>query len=163
MSSEVVELITALRNGTMNLEEVAQRFRERTWPRRTTTPTTSYLELAASAQQDPEPDIPGSFDEVTQPTSRVNSATISTMCWLPPCLSLFVPRIFGTGNRGRAQWGGAFRPRPRNYLPVNLTRKFCQLAIEMTNFGPSGSLESRTATIPGRFCATSTHAPFALL
>jgi hypothetical protein len=48
----------------MNLEEVAQRFRERAWPRRKTPHSTSYLELAASAQKDPEPDVPGSFDEV---------------------------------------------------------------------------------------------------
>jgi hypothetical protein len=64
MDSEITQLIAALRSGTMNLEQVAQRFREREWPRRNTAPTTSYLELAASAQRDPEPDVPGSFDEV---------------------------------------------------------------------------------------------------
>jgi hypothetical protein len=64
MDSEIAQLIAALRSGTMSLEEVAQRFRERSWPRRNTPLPTSYLELAASAQQDPEPDIPGSFDEV---------------------------------------------------------------------------------------------------
>jgi hypothetical protein len=64
MDSEVTQLIDALRSGTMSLEEVSQQFRERSWPRRKTPPPTSYLELAASAQQDPEPDIPGSFDEV---------------------------------------------------------------------------------------------------
>lgn len=64
MDSEIAQLIAALRSGTMSLEEVAQRFRERSWPRRKTPPPTSYLELAVSAQQDPEPDIPGSFDEV---------------------------------------------------------------------------------------------------
>jgi hypothetical protein len=64
MDSEIAQLIAALRSGTLSLEEVAQRFRKRSWPRRNTPLPTNYLELAASAQQDPEPDIPGSFDEV---------------------------------------------------------------------------------------------------
>lgn len=64
MTTEVTDLIVALRNGTVSLEDVAQRFRERTWPRRRTALPTTYTELAASAQRDPEPDIPGSFDEV---------------------------------------------------------------------------------------------------
>ena len=34
MSSDVTELIAALRDGTMSLDEVAQQFRERIWPRR---------------------------------------------------------------------------------------------------------------------------------
>ena len=33
MSTEISDLIASLRNGTMSLEEVAQRFRERSWPR----------------------------------------------------------------------------------------------------------------------------------
>jgi len=65
MTSEVTNLIIALRDGTMSVEEVAQRFRNRSWPRSTAQPPTTYLELAARAQEDPEPDIPGSFDEVT--------------------------------------------------------------------------------------------------
>lgn len=65
MTSEVTELMSALRDGTMSLDEVAQRFRARSWPRRGRPRPTSYLELAAQAQEDPEPDIPGSFDEVT--------------------------------------------------------------------------------------------------
>lgn len=64
MTTEVTELITALSDGTVSLEEVAQRFRERAWPRRKAPRPTNYLELAAAAQRDPEPDIPGSFDEV---------------------------------------------------------------------------------------------------
>jgi hypothetical protein len=70
MSGEVTELITALREGTLTLDEVAQRFRERTWPGRTNPLPSTYLELAAAAQQDPEPDIPGSFDEVTAAYDR---------------------------------------------------------------------------------------------
>jgi hypothetical protein len=70
MSTEVGELLAALRNGTLTLDEVTHRFRERTWPDQTTTPPRTYLELAAAAQQDPEPDVPGSFDEVTAAYDR---------------------------------------------------------------------------------------------
>jgi hypothetical protein len=64
MTSEVTDLITALRNGSMSLDDVAQRFRERSWPRRRKPAAATYLEMAAAAQQDPEPDIAGSFDDV---------------------------------------------------------------------------------------------------
>jgi len=70
MSSEVTDLIDALRDGSMTLEQVAQRFRQRSWPRRTTPLPVTYLELAATGQQDPEPDIPGSVDEVTAAYDR---------------------------------------------------------------------------------------------
>jgi hypothetical protein len=65
MTSEVSDMIKALRDGTMTLDQVAQRFRERTWPRRRRKPPTSYLEMAARAQEDPEPYMPGSFDDVS--------------------------------------------------------------------------------------------------
>ena len=61
---EVDELIVALRNGTMNIEQVAQRFRERSWPRSRRIEPRTYLELAEAAQNDPPPLVPGSFDEV---------------------------------------------------------------------------------------------------
>jgi hypothetical protein len=64
MTSEVTDLIAALDDGTLSLDEVAERFRTRAWPRRTTPPPTTYLELAARAQEDPEPHVPGSFDDV---------------------------------------------------------------------------------------------------
>lgn len=64
MSSEVAELITALRNGTISLGEVAQRFRERSWPRTRGPGPQTYLEFAEAAQEDPEPLVSGSFDEV---------------------------------------------------------------------------------------------------
>jgi hypothetical protein len=70
MTSEVTDLIDALTDGTMTLDEVAQRFRERSWPGRTTVPPATYLELATAAQQDPEPDVPGSFDDVTAAYDR---------------------------------------------------------------------------------------------
>lgn len=64
MSSEVTDLIAALRSGGMTLDEVAQRFRERSWPRSQKPQPQTYLELAAAAEQDPEPYVPGSFDDV---------------------------------------------------------------------------------------------------
>ncbi len=64
MGSEVTELISALRNGTMSLDEVAQRFGERSWPRRNTESSATYLDLAAAAERDPAPYLEGSFDEV---------------------------------------------------------------------------------------------------
>jgi len=65
MTSEVSDMIKALRDGTMTLDQVAERFRERTWPRRKRKPPASYLEMAARAQEDPEPHDPESFDDVT--------------------------------------------------------------------------------------------------
>jgi hypothetical protein len=65
MTSEVTDLINALRNGSMSLDEVSQRFRERSWPRRRKHVPATYLEMAAAAQQDPDPHLPGSFDDVT--------------------------------------------------------------------------------------------------
>lgn len=64
MSSEVGELIVALQNGTMSIEQVAQRFRDRSWPRSRQIEPRTYLELAEAAQNDPPPLVPGSFDEV---------------------------------------------------------------------------------------------------
>ncbi|HTS97080.1 MAG TPA: hypothetical protein VMI33_10700 [Streptosporangiaceae bacterium] len=65
MSSEVSDLVKALQEGTMTLDQVAQRFRERKWPRRRRPPPATYLEMAARAQEDPEPYDPNSFDDVT--------------------------------------------------------------------------------------------------
>ena len=64
MSSEVTDLIAALQDGSMSLDEVAQQFRERSWPRRRKPVPTTYLEMAAAAQEDPEPDVAGTFDDV---------------------------------------------------------------------------------------------------
>jgi hypothetical protein len=65
MTSEVMELIAALRDGSMSLDEVASRFRERSWPRRRKAAPATYLEMAAAAQEDPTTYVPGSFDDVT--------------------------------------------------------------------------------------------------
>ena len=64
MSSEVTQLIAALQNGALSLDQVALRFRERTWPRTRPPRGTTYLELAAREQEDPDPYVPGSFDDV---------------------------------------------------------------------------------------------------
>jgi hypothetical protein len=64
MTSEISDMLKALRDGTMTLDEVAHRFREREWPRRKRPAAATYLEMAARAQEDPEPYVPGSFDDV---------------------------------------------------------------------------------------------------
>jgi hypothetical protein len=62
--SEVTDLISALREGKMTLEQVAQRFRQRSWPRRNAPHPSTYLERAAAAQEDSDIYRPGSFDDV---------------------------------------------------------------------------------------------------
>jgi hypothetical protein len=64
MTSEVDDLIESLREGRMSLDEVAQRFRERSWPRHRVSPQEDYLDLAARAQDDPDVYVAGSFDDV---------------------------------------------------------------------------------------------------
>jgi hypothetical protein len=64
MTSEVDDLIESLRQGKMSLGEVAQRFRNRSWPRKRVFRQENYLDLAAAAQDDPEVYVPGSFDDV---------------------------------------------------------------------------------------------------
>ncbi len=62
--SEVTELLARLRDGSMSLEEVAQRFRQRHWPhRKVASPTTAH-EAFAAEERDPEPLLEGSFDDV---------------------------------------------------------------------------------------------------
>ncbi len=69
-TSEVSDLIAAMRSGSMSLEEVAERFRQRSWERTRHDLPQSFLEQAAIAQSDPEPDVPGSIDEVTAAYDR---------------------------------------------------------------------------------------------
>lgn len=64
MSTEVTELIDALKRGSISLSEVAQRFRERSWPSTRGPKPETYLDRAAAAAADPDPLVPGSFDEV---------------------------------------------------------------------------------------------------
>jgi hypothetical protein len=63
-SADVRDLLGALRAGSLSLDDVARHFRERTWTDQAPRVTRTYLEFAAAAQEDPEPDVPGSFDEV---------------------------------------------------------------------------------------------------
>jgi hypothetical protein len=70
MTSEVTDLIKALRDGTMTLDEVAQRFRERKWPRRRREPPTTHLEMASRTLEDPEPYVANSFDDVIDAYDR---------------------------------------------------------------------------------------------
>jgi hypothetical protein len=63
--SEVTDLIDRYRAGEMTLDELARRFRDRRWPRTLAPPRpSSYLEMAALAQEDPGSVTPGSFDDV---------------------------------------------------------------------------------------------------
>lgn len=64
MNNEITRMIDALQSGEMSLDDVAQRFRKRSWPRASRQEPRSYIEMATAAQQDPEPYIPGSFDDV---------------------------------------------------------------------------------------------------
>ncbi|HXW46116.1 MAG TPA: hypothetical protein VEL03_15115 [Streptosporangiaceae bacterium] len=63
MSSEVTDLIAALRAGNISLDEVARRFRERSWPE-TVSPGSRSDSDVGNALDDPEPYVPGSFDDV---------------------------------------------------------------------------------------------------
>jgi hypothetical protein len=62
--SEVTDLIDSYKAGDLTLDELAQRFRSRRWPVIKRPRPSSYLEMAARAQEDPPPDIPNSFDDV---------------------------------------------------------------------------------------------------
>jgi hypothetical protein len=62
---EVNELLDGYKSGDLTLDELAQVFRSRRWPRAEPPPKPkTYLEMAARAQQDPGSDIPDSFDDV---------------------------------------------------------------------------------------------------
>jgi hypothetical protein len=70
MTTEVTDLLTALRDGTMTLDQVARHFRQRAWPRTRRPEPQTYLELASAAEQDPEANVPGSFEEVASAYRR---------------------------------------------------------------------------------------------
>ncbi len=61
MANEVSDLLDALHEGRIGLDDVAQRFRERQWPRRR---AHEPADMAASELEDPDPYIPGSYDDV---------------------------------------------------------------------------------------------------
>jgi hypothetical protein len=64
MINEVTDLLVALQNGTLTIDQVAQRFRARSWPRQRPAEHASYLDRAAAELKDPDPYVPGSFDDV---------------------------------------------------------------------------------------------------
>jgi hypothetical protein len=63
--SEVTELIDRYKAGEVSLDELARDFRARHWAR-TSAPRrpSTYLDMAALAQEDPGSDVSGSFDDV---------------------------------------------------------------------------------------------------
>ena len=61
--SDVTDMITAYRRGELTLDELAQRFRDRTWPPRRLSPS-ALPEAYKREIEDPEPIAEGSFDEV---------------------------------------------------------------------------------------------------
>ena len=64
MTDEVIDLLNALSEGRIALDEVAERFRTRRWPRRPPTQPSTYGDMAAAELRDPDPYLPGSFDDV---------------------------------------------------------------------------------------------------
>jgi hypothetical protein len=69
-TSEIGDLIGEMRSGSMSLEDLAELFRRRSWARTRGPLPSTYAEMAAAAERDPEPDIPGSFDEVVAAYDR---------------------------------------------------------------------------------------------
>jgi hypothetical protein len=61
MANEVSDLLSGLHEGRISLDEVARRFRERHWPRRQ---PREPSEMAAAELEDPDPYVPGSYDDV---------------------------------------------------------------------------------------------------
>jgi hypothetical protein len=64
MSSEVTDLIAALNSDELSLDQVAQKFRERSWPATTPPAPVTQAEWEARLLADPDPYVPGSFDDV---------------------------------------------------------------------------------------------------
>jgi hypothetical protein len=64
MSSEITDLLAALNSGEMSLDQVAQRFRERSWPATTPPAPVTQSDWEARLMADPDPSAPGSFDDV---------------------------------------------------------------------------------------------------
>jgi hypothetical protein len=64
MSNEVTDLLAALTNGEMSLDQVALRFRERSWPATTPPSPVTQSEWEARLIADPDPYVAGSFDDV---------------------------------------------------------------------------------------------------
>lgn len=61
---EVNDLLDKYKAGELSLTELAERFRTRRWPRTKRPEPKTYLEMAARAQEDPDPYVAGSWDDV---------------------------------------------------------------------------------------------------
>ncbi|MDQ2874784.1 MAG: hypothetical protein M3Y33_08340 [Actinomycetota bacterium] len=64
MSNEITALITALNSDELSLDQVAQKFRERSWPATTPPAPVTQAEWEARLMADPDPYVAGSFDDV---------------------------------------------------------------------------------------------------
>jgi hypothetical protein len=62
--SDVTDLIVQYKTGQLSLDELAQRFRARHWRRDQRPEPSTYTEMATRAQEDPEPYVSGSWDDV---------------------------------------------------------------------------------------------------
>ena len=67
-ATEVADLLAALRSGLLSVDEVAGRFRRRSWPVARRPVPRTYAEMAE--QQDVDADVPGSFDDVVAAYDR---------------------------------------------------------------------------------------------
>lgn len=63
-NSEVDQLIDKYKAGELTLDALAQCFRASRWPTVERQQPQSYMEMAARAQEDPDPWVPGSWDDV---------------------------------------------------------------------------------------------------
>ncbi len=70
MNNEVSQLLDALYDGSMKLDEVVEIFRQRSWPHREMVSGATYLEMATAEQEDPDPYIPESYDDVVAAYDR---------------------------------------------------------------------------------------------
>ncbi len=69
-TTEVSELLAACRAREIGLDDVADRFRRRSWPMRAALTRRDYAEMAAEHCRILSRDVPGSFDEVTAAYDR---------------------------------------------------------------------------------------------
>jgi hypothetical protein len=64
MTSDVTELLNALHEGRLTVDEVARQFEKRKWPRRRRPLPDTYMEARAAELDDPDTYVPGSYDDV---------------------------------------------------------------------------------------------------
>ena len=64
MRNEVKELLDLLYERKMSLDEVAERFRARSWPGHPQNSAGTFAEVASADSADPDPYIPESYDDV---------------------------------------------------------------------------------------------------